>query len=155
MEVDVIGVASEDGRQTVYTAEVLTHLDGTPYSGTPSSDRWSEFGGDKYQVTLEKLWEKFEDDHKYVTNVFDDADEYVFEFWSTTLPDGMLLDGLDQLKEDFEKKYDCEFRVVVNEKYAKQIGELQTRAKTETKGYSTPAYRFLQILGHMREDQER
>lgn len=150
LEVDVIGIYTEAGRQTVYVAEVLTHLDGTPYSGKPDDDRWAAFGGDKYQFTLQKLWNKFTDDHEHVEHVFDDADEYIFEFWSPVLPDGMLTDGLDQLSADFEEETGCELRIIVNEDYAERIGLLREAAGEETKGYSSPAYRFLQILEHMK-----
>lgn len=150
LEVDVIGISTENGNQTVYVAEVLTHLDGTPYSGTPDNDRWSAFGGDKYQFTLQKLWNKFIDDHDHVQDVFDDGDAYIFEFWSPVLPQGMLTDGLDQLSADFEEKTGRELRIIVNEDYAERIGLLRDAAGEETKGYNSPAYRFLQILEHMK-----
>lgn len=150
LEVDVVGIYTENGSQTIYVAEVLTHLDGTPYSGTPDDDRWAEFGGDKYQFTLQKLWNKFTDDYDHVLDVFDDADEYIFEFWSPVLPEGMLTEGLDQLSADFEAETGCELRIIVNEDYAECIGELRDAAGAETKGSNSPAYRFLQILEHMK-----
>jgi hypothetical protein len=78
LEIDVIGVDNtEDGQQAVYTCEVVTHIDGLHYSGTPDTDRWEEYGNDDYQHTLECLWRKFSADKEYVTDLFD-ADSYVF-----------------------------------------------------------------------------
>jgi hypothetical protein len=51
MELDVLAIRSEGGVQTIYACEVVTHLDGMLYPGTPETDRWSEFGNDDYQYT--------------------------------------------------------------------------------------------------------
>lgn len=40
MEIDVVGVESTSGEQVVYACEVVTHLHGTLYSGTPDEDGW-------------------------------------------------------------------------------------------------------------------
>ena len=74
----MIGVDNtEYGEQIVYTCEVVTHIDGLLYQGTPDTDRWAEYGGDGYQTTLERLWRKFKANREYVTELFD-ADSYVF-----------------------------------------------------------------------------
>lgn len=68
LEIDVIGVYNtERGDRVVYTCEVVTHIDGLHYSGTPDTDRWAEYGNDDYQHTLERLWRKFNSDKGYVT----------------------------------------------------------------------------------------
>lgn len=59
MEIDVIVIASNGGSQTVYVCEVITHLDGDPYSGTSNTDRWAEFGNDSYQQSMEKSGPSF------------------------------------------------------------------------------------------------
>ena len=58
LEIDIIGVDStEEGERVVYTCEVVTHIDGLHYSGTPDTDRWAEYGNDDYQHTLElQFW---------------------------------------------------------------------------------------------------
>lgn len=38
MEVDVLGVESTEGTQTVYACEVVTHIDGMNYNGTLETD---------------------------------------------------------------------------------------------------------------------
>lgn len=40
MEVDVLGVESTDGEQTVYACEVVTHIRGSLYSGSPDEEGW-------------------------------------------------------------------------------------------------------------------
>lgn len=88
MEIDVLGVESTSGKQTVYACEVITHLDGTLYSGSPDTDEWVEYGNEGYQYTLERIWDKFHEDYDLLTEVFDDADEYALQFWSPYVPRG-------------------------------------------------------------------
>lgn len=150
MEIDVIGINSKGDEQVIYTCEVITHLHGTIYPGSPSSDRWAEFGNDGYQYTLEKLWKKFVADHAYVTEVFDDANKYIFQLWVPVLPRGYLTDGLDQLAVEFEKGYDHTIELVINEEYTERVNELRELAAKDKKDYGEPAFRFLQILKHLR-----
>lgn len=150
LEIDVIGIESEDGEQTIYTCEVVTHVRGMLYPGTPSTDRWEEFGNSDYQYTLEKLWAKFVADHGYVTEIFDDADRYVFQLWSPYISKGYITDGLDQLSQDFEDQYSSEIELVVNENYTGRVNELKELAADDKKDHGEPAFRFLQILEHMR-----
>lgn len=150
MEIDVVAIDSEDGRQVVYACEVITHLHGTIYSGTPDNDRWEDFGNDGYQYTLQKLWNKFHADHDYVTTVFDDADEYVFQLWSPYFPDGLLTDGLNRLADEYENETNHEIDIFVNDVYTERIEELRELAAEDKKSYGEPAFRFLQILEHMR-----
>ncbi|MDQ2052952.1 hypothetical protein RBH26_21145 [Natronolimnohabitans sp. A-GB9] len=149
-EIDVIGINSTNGEQVIYTCEVITHLHGTLYPGKPTTDRWEEFGNSDYQYTLEKLWKKFTSDHRYVTDVFDDADRYVFQLWSPVVPRGYVTDGLDQLTNDFENEYNHEIEMVINEDYTARVEELRELAANERKDYGEPAFRFLQILEHLR-----
>jgi len=150
MEIDVVAIDSAGSEQTVYACEVITHLHGTIYPGTPSTDRWDAYGNDDYQYTLEKLWRKFNSDYDYVTRVFDDADEYVFQLWSPVVPRGLLTSGLDELSQDFQDENDAEIELIINSSYTDRIEELQELAAEEKKGYGEPAFRFLQILEHLR-----
>lgn len=150
LEIDVVAVASEGGSQTVYACEVITHLNGSAYSGTPKTDEWAEFGNNSYQHSLEKIWTKFNSDFSYVTRVFDDADEYVFQLWAPYMKDGKLTAGLEKLATDFETERGEPIEFVINETYTERIDELRALAREETKDYGEPAFRFLQILEQLR-----
>jgi hypothetical protein len=150
MEIDVVAIDSEDGEQIIYACEVITHLHGTLYSGTTDVDRWDEFGNDGYQYTLEKLWNKFESDQEYVNKVFDDADEYRLQLWSPYLPRGHLTEGLEELVKRYKEENEQDIEILVNEEYTDKIDELRDKAAAEKKSYGEPAFRFLQILEHMR-----
>lgn len=150
MEIDVVAIDSSNGTQTVYACEVLTHLNGSAYSGTPETEKWTDYGNDSYQYSLEKLESKFRSDYDYVTRVFDDADEYVFQLWAPSLSDGYLTDGLEKLSTDFEAEYGESIDLVINEAYTERVDELRALAAEDTKSYGEPAFRFLQILEHLR-----
>lgn len=154
MEIDVLGVESTSGKQTVYACEVITHLDGTLYSGSPDTDEWTEYGNEGYQYTLERIWDKFNEDYDLLTEVFDDADEYALQFWSPYVPRGYLTDGLDELQRRFEAEQSVRIDLVINGEYTKRVDELQQRASETKKSYDEPAFRFLQILEHLREPAE-
>ena len=150
MEIDVVAIDSSDSTQTVYACEVITHLNGSAYSGTPDGDKWAEYGNDSYQYSLEKLEDKFRSDYEYVTRVFDDADEYILQLWAPYLSDGYLTDGLETLSADFEDELGTRIDLVINETYTERVDELRTVAAEETKTYGEPAFRFLQILEQLR-----
>lgn len=152
MELDVLGVESKDGSQTVYGCEVITHIDGMLYSGTPEKEGWwSEYGGPGYQYTLKRIWEKFCVDLDLLTDVFGGADEYEIQLWSPVVPNGILTDGLAELQKRFDEGYGTEIELVVNEEYTRRVDELRSRASETKKGFDEPAFRFFQILEHLRE----
>lgn len=150
MEIDVVAIDSNGEAQTVYACEVITHLHGTIYSGTPDTEEWTAYGGQGYQFTLEKLWTKFQSDYEYVTTVFDDADEYRFQLWAPYVPDGKLTDGLDKLWDDFAAERGEEIDLIINEAYTEHVETLRDLAAEERKDYGEPAFRFMQILEHLR-----
>lgn len=150
MEIDVLAINSEGGSQTVYTCEVITHLHGMRYSGSPNSREWTEYGSEMYQNTLERIFRKFDTDYDYVTRVFDDADEYIFQLWSPVVPQGQLTDGLDELERRFEERRKKDLQLIINTAYSDRIDELRTLASRDKKDYGEPGFRFLQILEHMR-----
>jgi hypothetical protein len=154
LEIDVIGVDNTDaGEQVVYTCEVVTHIDGLLYPGTPDTDRWAAYGGDGYQHTLERLWRKFNADRKYVTDLFD-ADSYVFQFWSPVVrgnrEEKYLLAGLYDLADKFESDTGAELELVINEEYTERMGALRDKAGQTQKDYGELGFRILQILEHLR-----
>jgi hypothetical protein len=152
MELDVLGVGSTGGPQTVFGCEVVTHLNGMNYNGNPETDRWAEFGNQSYQYTLQRMWEKFEEDLGLLQEVFDDDEEYNLQLWSPVVPQGHLTDGFDELQRRFEAEHGAEITLVINGVYAERIKELRGLAAESTKSYDQPAFRFLQILEHLRED---
>lgn len=130
-------------------------MDGKIYSGSmPDTDRWRDFGNKDYQHSLDKLWTKFHNDHRYVQNTFEEADEYEFQFWSPVVTGwkngGYLIDGLEQLKSEFEESTDCELNLVTNQDYTDCIGTLQKKARGDTSDYGSPAFRVLQILENLK-----
>jgi len=154
-EIDVIGIEkTDDGEQVVYTCEVVTHLNGLHYVGTPETDRWAEYGANDYQHSLERLWRKFTSDNDYVTDLFDSADEYVFQLWSPVVPgnseEEYLLGGLHALEADFEEETGMELELVINDRYSARIEALQERAGETEKDYGELGFRILQILEHLR-----
>ena len=152
MELDVLGVESGEGRQTVYGCEVVTHLDGLNYSGTPDTNDWAAYGNETYQYTLQRLWEKFEADYALLKSVFDEDETYRLQFWSPVVPEGYLTDGLAELQRRFEAEYGVTIDLVINQKYAVRVAELRQKASATKKSYDEPAFRFLQILEHLRDE---
>lgn len=152
MEIDVLGVESTNGERTVYACEVVTHLNGMHYSGSPNTDDWTKYGGKDYQYTLERLWNKFGEDYGLLSDVFDDADRYVLQLWSPVVPDGGLTDGLSKLQQQFEAENGVEIDVVINGEYSARVDQLRDEASQTEKSFDEPAFRFLQILGHLRDE---
>jgi hypothetical protein len=153
MELDVLGVKSTNGEQTVYACEVVTHIRGSLYSGSPDEEGWwSKYGGESYQHSLERIFHKFEEDYELVTGVFDDAEEYRFQFWSPYVSEGYLTDGLEEMTQQFESDYDESIELVINGEYNNRVSELRERASETKKSFDEPAFRFFQILEHMREE---
>lgn len=156
MEADVIAAKTDsDGNQTVYICEVVTHLDGALYSGTPSSDRWDEYvHNDGYRYSLEKLWTKFTNDRQYVERTFPTADDYRYQLWSPAVSGWQngsdLIDGLEALAEDFEEETGENLELVINQDYTQRVEELRTMAEDDTSAYGSPAFRFLQILENLK-----
>ena len=154
LEIDVIGVDNtEDGEQVVYTCEVVTHIDGLLYQGTPDTDQWAEYGGDGYQNTLERLWRKFKANREYVTELFD-ADSYIFQFWSPVVrgnrDEKYLLTGLYDMADEFKNETGAELELVINEQYTDRIEALREKAGQTEKDYGELGFRILQILNHLR-----
>lgn len=156
MEADVIAVQNErEENQTVYACEVVTHLEGSLYSGTPETDNWSEYGNnDAYHHSLEKLETKFTNDYEYVSDTFPNA-EYEFQFWAPVVTGwqegGALIQGLNALSDQFEDEPGHPLKLVINQDYTECINELREEAKGDTSDYGLPAFRMLQILENLKE----
>ena len=150
MELDVLGMRTNESGQTVFACEVVTHLHGLRYTGTPKNDQWSEYGSKQYQFTLEKTLKKFRADNKYVSEMFGDADEHIYQFWSPHVPEGNLTDGLTEVKSTFNSETDAKLELIINESYTHRIDELRESASNTRKDYGEPGFRILQILESLR-----
>jgi hypothetical protein len=91
----------------------VTHLDGLHYSGSPTTSRWEDYGADDFRHTLERIWRKFDSDIDYVTELFDSADSYVFQFWNPVVPVGHRTNGLEAVADGFEDKTGNELELVI------------------------------------------
>lgn len=158
MEADVIAIDNqqETGEQHIYVCEVVTHLDGGLYSGTPDEDGWwTDYSNTKsYHYSLETLWRKFLDDHDYIEQTFPKAASYSFQFWAPVVTGwqrgGALIDGLDALSANFEEEKGEELELIINEEYTSRVKELRDEAEGDTSDYGSPAFRFLQILENLK-----
>lgn len=156
MELDVLAIQSRNGHQTVYACEVITHVNGMLYTGSPSTDRWEDFGNDDYQRTLERIWDKLEVDFEYVTGVFDTADTYCLQLWSPVVPNGYRTEGLEvlgpELEEELGSRTSVEFEIelIYNESYRERIDALRDKAQNDAGDTGNIAFRLLQILENLR-----
>ncbi len=123
-EIDVIGLAELGGRQEVWMAEVAVHIKGLNY-GDPAA-------------TAAKIGKKVAAARAHALEVYRD-DDPVVEFWSPNVPPGMasLLSAVD-------------VRLVINEEFTDRVNVLAAIAAKTAKTYGDPAFRFLQILTHLR-----
>jgi hypothetical protein len=157
METDVLTIdnAKHDGKQHIYVCEVVTHLNGGLYSGSPDDTGgwWMEYSNtSSYHHSLETLWRKFLDGHRYVRQTFPDG-KYSFEFWAPVVTGGQnrgfLIQGLERLKTEFEAETGEQLELIINEDYSDRIEDLQNEARGDTSNYGSPAFRFIQILENL------
>jgi len=157
MEADLIAIDNDRDAegQHIYVCEIVTHLNGGLYSGTPDEDGWwMEYSNTpSYHHSLETLWRKFRDDEAYVNQAFPGADSYSFQFWAPKVTGGQnggaLINGLETLSTKFEEETDEELEVIINTGYTERIEQLQEEARDDTSDYGSPAFRFLQILENL------
>lgn len=158
MEADVIAIDNEGelGEQNLYICEVVTHMDGDLYSGSPKDESgwWMEYSNTKsYHRSLEKLMKKFLEDYRYVDRNFGGTYNYNFEFWAPKVTGGKqrgaLVRGLERLSDEFEDETGEELDIVINDKYAARFRKLRRMARNDTSDYGSPAFRFLQIVENL------
>ena len=135
MEVDVIGVQPH-GEQAVITCEVATHLRGLGYGNS--------------EENRDRVASKFRNAQAYVDRVFGPAETHQFQFWSPNVPKSSA-DKLEQVANDFQNRTDSQLELVINETYGERINELRTVASSTYSQRNELAFRFLQILEHMKE----
>jgi len=152
-ETDVVAIKSEDGEETVYGCEVVTHLDGPNYSTNKDTSDWEDY---PYSSTLRKLEDKFEATHQLINQTWPQANHEVLQFWSPYVPVGNdrknLPAGLDELGRCIGSKYSVDVDMIYNSRYAEKItDDLKTKASKTTSSHDELAFRFLQILEHIHE----
>ncbi len=125
-ELDVMGLNFET--KTAYLCEVTTHLEGLLYVNK--------------QVTIERIQKKYERMRDYAKNHLPKElfSESRFMFWSPVVSAGVEM--------ELEKIQGLE--LVVNDRYSACVDELLGQAGKITYDTNNPAFRILQILGHLR-----
>ena len=129
-ELDVMGLDFKN--RTVYLCEVTTHLDGLLY-------------GSGNKATVQKIRTKCLKMKEYADNHLSDYfTNRHFMFWSPVVRPGVR-DELRKIKG---------LELVINDDYAAYLGLLQEFANKATYDTNNPAFRVLQIIGHLRRDKK-
>ena len=126
-EIDVIGVTNTPDGVKVWVAEVAIHLNSLDYGG--------------YGVTVERVSSKVDAARAFIAQVYRDVTPTI-ELWSPVVPLG-LLSALASVDVD----------LIVNEGFTSRLNELASLASSHTKLTGDDAYRFLQLLTHLRGDR--
>ncbi len=133
-EVDVIGLNLNS--KEAYLCEVTTHLRG--------------LGIKDYPTTMEKLKTKFLSDKNYADKMLKEFPTRHYMFWSPVVPEGQYTVGLNELKKELEK--DLNLELVINRQYAERVEQLKNEAHEKHEDTGNPAFRLLQILGHLKQE---
>jgi len=147
-DTDVVALKSDNGHQTIYGCEIVTHLDGPNYNTNKDTSDWADFNS--YAETLTVLEGKFETTYTLVSDLWPDADTIKLQFWSPVVPGNLRPSGLEELKRRFEAEHGVTISMIYNETYSERLEELQSKAREETSSHDEPAFRFLQLLEHTR-----
>jgi hypothetical protein len=123
-EIDVIGLDFKN--KIAYVCEVTTHLDGTLY-------------GSNMADTVEKLQKKYNNLQGYAKEFLTDFSP-LFIFWSPVVT--------GRVESELQKLHGLE--LIINKKYTEKVEQLKELAKHGTHDTGNPAFRVLQILGHLK-----
>lgn len=135
MEVDVIGI-HPGGEREIIVCEVATHLRGLGYGSSRENG--------------EKVESKFRNAESYVSQVFGSSESQRYQFWSPNVPPKSM-EELEKASDQFEKQSGCELELVTNGRYSKKINNLRKVASSTYSQRNELAFRFLQILEHLKE----
>ena len=124
-EFDILGLDFKN--KTAYLCEATTHLEGLLYKNT--------------ETTIERIEKKYANMQQYAIDCLSDFPDRHFMFWSPIVNPKVLL--------GFQKMQGLE--VVVNSGFTAKILELQELAKKVSHDTGNPAFRMLQIIGHLKE----
>lgn len=134
MELDVVGFQPE-GDQRIIACEVATHLGGLGY-GTAEQNR-------------ERVAKKVRNADAYVERAFPSAASVRYEFWSPVVQPKSA-GKLAEVAETFAAETGRELELVVNGTYRERVDELRALAGETQAQHGELAFRFLQILEHLR-----
>lgn len=123
-EIDMIGLDFKS--KTAYLCEVTTHLEGLLY-------------GSSANTTVERINKKYEKLRGYAKDCLSEFTPH-FMFWSPVV----------RWSVEAELKKMQGLELVINKDYADYIVALKELAKKGTHDTGNPAFRVLQILGHLR-----
>jgi hypothetical protein len=135
MEVDVIGIQPQ-GEQEIIACEVATHIRGLGYGNA--------------ETNRDKIQSKFQNAETYVNQAFGDSASHRFQFWSPNVPNASEV-KLQEVAEKFEERTGNPLELVTNKEYTRKIEELRGVAGSTTAQRNELAFRFLQILEHLKE----
>ena len=124
-ELDVIGFKFNPA--TAYVCEVVTHVRGLKYGN--------------YQSTVRHIRKKFHRQKQYRQRYLKQFKKCHFMLWSPVVPQG-LSKALAQIEG---------LELITNQGYSERINDLCKQAKTKHHETGNPAFRLLQILGHMKK----
>lgn len=126
-ELDVMGLDFKN--KTAYLCEVTTHLDGLQY-------------GSSKKITVDRIQKKYDKMLDYAKNHLPKElfPEHHFMFWSPVVSAGVEM--------ELEKIQGLE--LAINDRYSACVDELLEQASKVTYDTNNPAFRILQILGHLR-----
>ena len=126
-ELDVMGLDFDT--KTAYLCEVTTHLDGLLY-------------GSSKKNTVDRIKKKYDKMRDYAENHLRKElfSERCFMFWSPVVSAGVEME-LEEIQG---------LELVINDRYSACVGELLEQASKVTYDTNNPAFRILQILGHLR-----
>jgi hypothetical protein len=136
-ELDVIALKTGEPRR-VWLCEVTTHIGGMLYPGTGGTDG-----------TVAKLHDKLNRAREFAAITFPE-DTLHFEIWSPRVAKGKLTTAFESLGEE-AGAMGMDLSFVINEEYTERLRELVAHAKRNSSATSEPAYRMLQVLGHLRD----
>jgi hypothetical protein len=123
-EIDVVGLDFKN--RMAYLCEVTTHLEGCLYGS--SSD-----------ATIERIAKKYGKLQSYAKDCLSEF-KPIYMVWSPGVG-GSVETGLNKLQG---------LDLVINKKYAENIEALKGLARNGTHDTGNPAFRILQILGHLK-----
>ena len=124
-EIDVVGLNFKN--KTTYICEVTTHLEGALY-GSGNED------------TIKRIKNKVEKLQSYGKDKLSDFPTQHYMFWSPKVS--------WSVESELRKVQNLE--LVMNQEYAIRVKELEDLAKKTTHDTGNPAFRLLQILGHLK-----
>ena len=126
-EFDVIGLDFTSGN--AFLCEVATHLAGLEY-------------GRGYEDSARRLQAKYLRQQEYAQENLANFQMKRFMFWSPRVPEGRLLDLLQEIER---------LELVVNARYRECVEELKEEARATMRDTGNPFFRALQILEHLRQ----